>query len=302
LAFVGNAVAWAGVFLASAPGSPTQIPSLSVSNRNGLRLVVDANADPELRVILPGRPVADSAIRILFPEHVTALQRGDTASAQLFVFRVGTRGQRPDWRVVGNALEYERELRPGLRVHARAILEDDGIRFRYEFANQSQYQYDFITAVTDPRLTDIFLDQRLERTFVHHAEGLDLLAAETPSRLTMPLNQWFPVRYLASYRWPIPPRRTERRPDGVTYIYKSRAVDEPFIGLRSTDGAWAIASFARDAGNVWSNPALTCQHVHQQAPLGVRRRAVLEFKMLVVRASVDSAFKLARAQRPFLAE
>jgi hypothetical protein len=278
--------------------SPAQGPLLSVSMRRGMRLVVARdNTDPELRVILPGRPDADNAVRILFPEHVTALLRGDTAAAQLFVFRPGTRGDRPDWRIVDNALEYERQLRPGLSVRARATLEDDGVRFRYDFANQSQYAYDFITAVTDPRLTDIFLDQRLERTFVHHADGFDLLAAETPSRLAMPLNEWLPVRYLAPYRWPVHPRRIERQADGVTYIHKSRAVDEPFIATRSTDGAWIIASFAPDAGNVWSNPALTCQHVHQQAPLGVGQHAVLEFKILILRASLDSALALARTQR-----
>jgi len=28
----------------------------------------------------------------------------------------------------------------------------------------------------------------------------------------------------------------------------------PFIATVSTDKAWGIASFARTAGNVWSNP------------------------------------------------
>lgn len=296
LVTVGNAV-----HMSAQAGSPAQMPSLSISNRRDMRLVVaHDNADPELRVVLPGGRMAHNAVRILFPEHVTALRRGDAAAAQLFVFRPGTRGDRPAWRVVGSALEYERQLRPGLRLHARATLEEDGVRFRYEFANESQHEYEFITAVTDPRLTDGFLDQRLERTFVHHTDGFDLLAAETPTRLTIPLNQWLPVRYLAPYRWPVHPLRIERRPDGVTYIHKSRAVDEPFIATRSTDGGWVIASFARDAGNVWSNPALTCQHVHQQVQLGVRQRAVIEFKMIVIQASLDSALSLARTQRPFL--
>jgi hypothetical protein len=297
LALAASTVDWLG----AQPGPPTQERSLSVSNRRGMRLVVaNDNADPELRLLLPNSSVADTSVRILFPEHVTALRRGDTTATQLFVFRAGTRGDRPDWRVIGSALEYERQLRPGLRVRARATLEDDGVRFLYAFANQSSDGYEFVTAVTDPRLTGFLLDLRLERTFVHHADGFDLLAAETPSRVSIPLDEWLPVRYLASYRWPVPPRRTHRRPDGVTYIYKSRPVDEPFIATRSTDGAWVVASFARDAGNVWSNPALTCQHVHQQAELGVGQLAVLEFKMLVVRASLDSALSLAREQRRLL--
>jgi hypothetical protein len=55
-----------------------------------------------------------------------------------------------------------------------------------------------IYAVTDPRLTSIFQDVRLERTYVHHTDGFDLLASETPDRLKMPLDQWLPCRYLAS--------------------------------------------------------------------------------------------------------
>lgn len=297
LATAARAVDWLG----AQPGPPTQERSLSVSNRRGMRLIVAKdNADPELRLILPDRSVTDTAVRILFPEHVTALRHGDATAVQLFVFRAGRRGGRPNWRLIGNALEYERQLRPGLRMRARATLEDDGVRFSYAFANQSHDGYEFVTAVTDPRVTGFLFDQRLERTFVHHTDGFDLLAAETPRRISIPLDEWLPVRYLASYRWPVPPRRTDRRPDGVTYIYKSRPVDEPFIATRSTDGAWVVASFARDAGNVWSNPALTCQHVHQQIELDVGQHAVLEFKMLVVRASLDSALSLAREQRRFL--
>ena len=49
--------------------------------------------------------------------------------------------------------------------------------------------------------------------------------------------------------------------------FQSRAVDMPFIATVSTDRAWVIASFARTAGNVWSNPELTCQHVDPQTSL-----------------------------------
>jgi hypothetical protein len=226
---------------------------LAVSVANGLRLLVaEENTDPELRVVLPGRPSSDEAIRGLFPEHVTVLKHGD------------------------------------------------GVRFRYQFSNQTTDVYDMVTAVTDPRLTSLFFDRRLERTFVHHADGFDLLASETPSRLTAPLSEWLPVRYLASFRWPIPAQRTERRADGVTCIYKSRSVDEPFVVTQSSDGAWVVASFAREAGNVWSNPALTCQPVDPQTSLGARQTTTLEIKMLVLRASLDDALRIAREQRPSL--
>jgi hypothetical protein len=153
---------------------------------------------------------------------------------------------------------------------------------------------------TDPRLTSIFHDVRLERTYVHHADGFDLLASETPRRLTIPLDHWLPARYLASFTWPVPAQRTERRDEGITYYNKSRAVDVPFIATVSTDKAWVIASFARTAGNVWSNPELTCQHVDPQTSLSPGQRATIELKMLVIRGSLDDALERAIRQRESL--
>jgi hypothetical protein len=145
---------------------------------------------------------------------------------------------------------------------ARATLEEDGVRFQYEFTNRSAAAYDMIYAVTDPRLTSIFHDVRLERTYVHHVDGFDLLASETPSRITVPLDQWLPARYLASHTWPVPSELVEHRDDGITYYNKSRSVDEPFIATLSSDGKWVVASFTRETGNVWSNPELRgCQTI-----------------------------------------
>jgi len=54
-----------------------------------------------------------------------------------------------------------------------------------------------IWAPIDSRFTSIFHDVRQESTFVHHEDGFDLPASETPSRLTMSLKQWLPARYVA---------------------------------------------------------------------------------------------------------
>jgi hypothetical protein len=291
--------AWLLAF--GAVGLPGQVASSGwqplVRNGRGLRLVVTDDRDARLRLALPGRPASDTAIQILFPEHVTALRHGRSAADRLYLFRPGRAGERPNWRTTGRALEYERELDGGIRLVARATLEEDGVRFRYELENRSGAAYDMITAVTDPRLTGQFHDPRLERTFVHHAGGFDLLASETPSRLTMPLEQWLPARYLASFRWPIPERLVDRRDDGITYYNKKRAVDEPFIATVSRGGAWVVASVTRETGNVWSNPALTCQHVDPQASLAAGQRVTLEVKLLVVQGTLDDVLRLARAQR-----
>src|SRR4029434_9040358 len=103
----------------------------------------------------------------------------------------------------GRAIEYERDLPGSVHLVARATLENDGVRVRYEITKRSSTAYDMITAVTDPRLTGIFHDVRLERTYVHHADGFDLIASDVPGRLTLPLDRWLPARVLASFTWPV---------------------------------------------------------------------------------------------------
>jgi hypothetical protein len=278
------------------PVACAQLPK-PVQNASGMRLlVVEENTQPALRIVLPGHPDSDRAIEVLFPEHVTARKTGAAEGEHFYKFRPGRHGERPAWRRVGQSLEYEREFG---RVHmlARATLEEDGVRFHYELANRSSTLYDMIYAVTDPRLTSIFHDERLERTYVHHKEGFDLLASETPARLTMPLNQWFPNRYLASFTWSVPAKLLERRDDGITYYNKSRPVDQPLIATFSANRDWVVASFTRQTGNVWSNPQLTCQHVDPETSLAPGQQATLELKILVVKASLDRVLEKVIEQR-----
>ncbi len=284
-----------------APAGCTQAPP-AVQNASGMRLVVaDENSYPTLRVVLPGHPDSDKTIEVIFPEHVTVRHVGDTEGKHLFLFQPGQHGDRPAWRQVGRSLQYEKDFAGGLHMLATAMLEDDGVRFSYEFVNRSQLVYEMIYAPTDPRLTSMFHDVRLERTYVHHKDGFDLLASETPSRLTIPLDQWLPARYLASYTWPIPAKKAEKRDnDGITYYNKSRAVDEPLIATVSSDGKWVVASFTRTTGNVWSNPELTCQHVDPQIPLAVGASAAMETKLLVFQGSLDDVLKKVDSQRQSL--
>jgi hypothetical protein len=96
------------------------------------------------------------------------------------------------------------DLKNKVHMLARATLEPDGVCYHYEFANRSQVDYEMIQAITDPRLfQSIFRDVRLERTYVHRKGGFELLASDVPARLTIPLNQWLPARYLDSYTWPV---------------------------------------------------------------------------------------------------
>jgi hypothetical protein len=111
------------------------------------------------------------------------------------------------------------------------------------------------------------------------------------------LKSWFPARYLASFTVPVPKERVQRRDDGITYYYKSRSVDVPMIATLSEDRTWVAASFARDPGNVWSNPELTCQHVDPEAPLPHNGHAAYEVKILIFNGSLEEALRKVVAQR-----
>jgi hypothetical protein len=105
----------------------------------------------------------------------------------------------------------------------------------------------------------------------------------------MPLDQWLPVRYLAQLTAPIPEQRVQHREDGITYYYKSRPVDLPMIATLSTDRKWVAASFARETGNVWSNPELTCQHVDPQVALPAHQTGYYEVKLLIFQGTLEQA-------------
>jgi hypothetical protein len=277
-----------------------QVPT-AIQNATGLRLLVaDENTQPTLRIVLPRHPDSDRTIEVIFPEHVTARRQGSAASERLYLFRPGHAGEPPRWHQSERSLEYEKDFTGGVHMLARATLEPDGVRFHYEFFNRSSVPYAMIYAVTDPRLTAIFHDVRMERTYVHHHEGFDLLASETPARLTLPLDRWLPARFLASFTWPVPPKLVDRRDDGITYYNKSRPVDQPFIATLSTDRKWVVASFTRTSGNVWSNPELTCQHVDPETPLAPGQRATAEVKILIFQGSLDQALQKSIAERAAL--
>ncbi len=270
----------------------------ALRNANGLQLLVaPENTQPVLRIVVPGIPHARRAIEVLFPEHVTVQKHGSVDSQQLYLYRPGNQGNPIAWRQAAQSLQYEKDFPDGIHLLARATLQSDGVLFHYELENHSDASYDMATAITDPRLMSVFHDVRLERTYVHTQNGFELLASETPARLTMPLKQWLPDRYMASYTWPVPAHLVERRNDGITYYNRSRPVDEPLIAAVSEDHQWVVASFTRTTGNVWSNPELTCQHVDQYVPLPPQGKAVLEVKILILRGSLDEVLKKVVAQR-----
>jgi hypothetical protein len=275
-----------------------QVPE--VHNAAGVRMSVDTeDRNPALLIVVPGGPASERSFKILLPEHVTVRAHGQTEAKHLYIFEPGLQGIAPQWKSAGNGLEYAADF-GDIHFVARATLAEDGILFHYEFVNHSTTDYDFVTAITDPRFSTVFYDPRLERTYVHYKEGFGLLASETLERLTMPLKDWLPVRYHASYTSPVPAERVQHRDDGITYRYSSRVVDVPMIATVSTDHNWIAASFAREPDNVWSNPELTCQHVDPHVPLAHNAQASYEVKVLIFRGSLEDALHKVQAQRETL--
>ena len=288
------------LFLPACRKPSTDAPQLVLTDpATGIHVEVSQqDALPALKILFPGQLASDAGIRVLFPEHVTAREHGKSDPVHLYIFRPGPQNTHPSWRRTGQStLEYEMDLQAAVHLVARATLEFDGIRFHYDFVNRSATSYDVIEAVTDPRMiTSYFHDLRLERTYVHHADGFDLLASETPARLTMPLAEWLPNRYRVPYTWPIDPKRAEKQEDGLTWYNKSRRVDEPFLATKSTDGKWIMATYSAAPGNLWTNPELTCQHADMQTSLKPNSQSSTELKIFLFPGSLDDLLSKVRSK------
>ena len=71
-------------FVSAAIELPSAQEPRSIKNDAGCQLVVAReNAQPVLRIGLPGQLESNRAIEVIFPEHVTARRRGSLDSVQL---------------------------------------------------------------------------------------------------------------------------------------------------------------------------------------------------------------------------
>lgn len=271
-----------------------------IQNYAGIQMRIDAeDHDPAISVTLPGGPAPERTFKVLLPEHLTVRQQGAAEAVHLYVFQPGIGPTSPHWQQSGKTLSYDADF-GAVHLRANATLTEDGLLLRYDLSNRSGTAYDMVTAITDPRFHTVFYDPRLERTFVHYPSGFALLAAETPERLTIPLTEWFPVRYHAQYTAPIPAQRVQHSDDGVTRRYASHRVDMPMIATVSADGQWVAASASRDPGNVWSNPELTCQHVDVQRPLPANGEAHLGVALFLLHDSLEGALRKVEAEQSAL--
>jgi hypothetical protein len=271
--------------------------------KTGIRMMVKhTSAAPLLTILLPEQPLTSRGIEVEFPEHITGRHQ---ATHQVEHLYLAAQQVIPidSWQQQTHALTYEILLQNTVHLRARAELEADGIRFSYEFTNRAGPPYEHFQAVTCVKLYDVFEDTFLERTYVHHTEGFDLLASETPQRHTMTTAEWLPCRYLVPFRWPVVPetKRVEEE-DGVIRYHKSRQVDEPFIATLSVDQHWLAATYTVETGNVWTNPERTCQHADPATELLPGDMKRVELKTFLLQGTLDQLLEHVKEERQRLAK
>src|SRR6201995_4079448 len=93
-----------------------------IKNNAGLRMLVDADhTQPVLRLVLPGQPLTDRTIQVVFPEHVTVRKSGSKDAndvEHIYMWREGHQGKAPIWRRDDHSIEYEMNFDNGIRMTA----------------------------------------------------------------------------------------------------------------------------------------------------------------------------------------
>jgi hypothetical protein len=269
-------------------------PRLSLSRPDGLKVIVVNQKYPLIKVLLPNQPVTDRGIEIEFPEHVTGVNQKTGQSEHLYLVSMGNANKRgmPVWRKAGDTLIYESRLDGAVNLVASVVIEQDGLRYTYKLTNRSNRAYQNLQAVTCVKLYSLFADILLERTFVHQQGGFDLLASETPERLTMGMDKWLPCRYLVSYSWPINPSYVQTGDDQITRYNKSKKADKPFIATLSHDKQWVAATYTKETGNLWTNPERSCQHADPAVNLDAGETKTLELKTFIIKGNLDQLLQL----------
>ena len=264
-----------------------------VNKKSGLRLIVIDKKFPLLKILIPGQAGDERGIEVEFPEHVTGVNTQTRNVERFYLITAGNRYKRslPVWKVTDTSLIYECEFNNNIKLTAEARLSHDGVSYTYHITNNSTVAYENMQAPTCVKLYSAFSDTLLERTYVHHADGFDLLASETPERLTMGIGEWLPCRYLVPYTWPINRSRVEKDEDGITRYHKSRKVDRPIIATVSHDQRWVAATYTKETGNLWTNPERTCHHVDPVMKVSPGEKGRLWLKTVIIKGSLDALDK-----------
>ncbi len=261
--------------------------------RSGLRLERFGNPQrPAVALFLPG--VLDPSVVIELPEH--GWRKAVPDGQQEWFYKMyssdpAVRGQ-VEWAQSEDRLGFTMTTPSGYVLRSHATLQADGLDIVHEISHRSVLRHAAVEAVTCVKLYRPFTDVFLDRTYVHHAEGLDLIASETKGRTRKNAEEWLPCRYIASvgnnrgrgeYR--------VEQLDGITRYFKSKPTDVAFLATESTTGNWTAATFARDCDSIFTNPARTCHHVDPQASGISNGRAMLRLKVYLTKGRAQDAWR-----------
>ena len=267
---------------------------LTVSHpRSGLRLEQHGNPQrPTIALFLP--EINYPSVVIEMPEHAWRKEK-EADEPSWFYKMYGSdpafQGQ-VDWSKRDNVLAFKMKTPSGFLLNSRAALDADGVAITHEVVSDSSRELAAIEAVTCVKLYRPFTDVFLDRTWVHHAEGLDLIASETPDRTSRNAEEWLPCRYIVNVGKNAPKgeHRVERL-DGVTRHFKSRPADVAFLATESLPGGWTAATFAKNCDSIFTNPARTCHHADPTARNVSGGKASLGLKVYIVKGSASQAWR-----------
>lgn len=260
--------------------------------QSGLRLERFGNPQrPAVALFLPGIP--DPSVVIEMPEH--AWRKAVPGGPQEWFYRrfssePEVKGQ-VKWTQSADRLGFTMDTALGYILHSTARLQADGVEIAHEISHPSVKQHAAMQAVTCVKLYRPFTDVFLDRTYVHHAEGLDLIASETKGRTGKNAEEWLPCRYIARVgKNGLGEYRVEKL-DGITRYFKAKPADVAFLATESPAGDWTAATFARGCGSVFTNPARTCHHTDPEIKDVSNGKASFRLKVFLVKGRARDAWR-----------
>jgi len=266
----------------------------TLSSSSGLRLKMHGDPQrPAVAVYLPGTSYPSAVIEM--PEHAWRKEREGDQQSWFYKMYASDPAQQGKvvWASNANTLSYSMKTPSGFTLNSKARLEADGVAIEHEVISNSVSRLAAVEAPTCIKLYRPFSDVFLERTYVHHADGLDLVASETPDRLEKNAEEWLPCRYIVQVGTNSPGGETRvERLDDVTRYFKSRAANAAFIATESHPGGWTAATHALHCDSVFTNPARTCHHADPRALSITDGRAHLRLKFYLLRGSVKDAWNV----------
>jgi hypothetical protein len=267
-------------------------PSTVTEARSGLRL--ERFGDPQRpAVALFLHQVQDPSVVIEMPEH--AWRKADPDGQQEWFYKMYTtdpalRGQ-VAWTQSGNRLGFTMTTPSGYVMRSQATLQADGLDIVHEISHKSVRRHAAVEAVTCVKLYRPFTDVFLDRTYVHHADVLDLVASETRANKGTQKNgcRAGTVRRSTGNGGRRGEYRQEkRRNHPILQVQTGRC---GVLATESATGNWTAATFAVGCDSVFTNPARTCHHTDPGARGISNGQATLRLKVYLVKGRALEAWR-----------